>query len=93
MSEYKLLNNACKYIRKSVTERHNKKSLLSSLSEAEKSQVRRELQDHLELLKEHNADIQILKWREGEDENWLKDELVGCENYFGKIRECLALLN
>ena len=90
MSELKFSINSRKYVRKLVTECHNRKSSFSTLSETEKSKVKSELQDHLELLKKHNANIQNLKWQEEEDEAWLKNELENWEAYFGKIRECLV---
>ena len=92
-SELKLLTNARKYVRKLVTECHNRKSTFSSLPETERNQIKSELQDHLESLKKQNAEIQNLKWQEGEDESWLQSELDVCETYFSKIRECMALLN
>ena len=90
-SELKFAINARKYVRKLVTECHNKRPF-SSLSKTQKSQIKSELQDHLESLKKHNSDIQKLKWQEEQDESWLTQELETCESYFAKIRECNALL-
>ena len=91
-SELKFAINARKYVRKLVTECHNKRPF-SNLSETEKNQLKSELQDHLETLKKYNLDIQKLKWQEEPDENWLTQELSTCETYSSKIRECNVLLN
>ena len=50
-SELKLLVNSRKYIRKLVTECHNKRATYSHLSDLEKKKVKSEIQDHLEALK------------------------------------------
>ena len=63
------------------------------MSEAQKRQIKSELQDHLESLNKHNSDIQKLKWQEEQDESWLTQELDMCESYIAKIRECNALLS
>ena len=89
-SELKLLVNSRKYIRKLVTECHNKRATYSHLSDLEKKKVKSEIQDHLEALKKYNGEIQKIKWSEGEDESWLNAELESCESYSVKIRECIA---
>lgn len=87
----KLLVNSRKYTRKLVTERHNSKDDIDGLSQILKNQVKAQLQDYSDTLKDLNAKIQGAKWEESEDESWLNSELKVCEDYFSKIRECLVL--
>ena len=91
-SELKFSINSRKYIRKLVTECHNKRHTFSTHSTVQKDQLKAQLTDHLELLKKHNSEIQNLKWGLEEKEDWLDDELAVCESYYDKIRECLSFL-
>ena len=71
---------------------YNKRHSFPTLSTAQKDQLKTQLQDHLEVLKKQNAEIQNLKWGLEEKEDWLDEELAVCESYFDKIRECFSLL-
>ena len=85
-SELKFLINSRKYIRKLVTECHNKRQSFPTFTSVQKDQLKTQLHDHLELLKKQNSEIQNLRWGLEEKEDWLDDELTVCESYFDKIR-------
>ena len=79
-------------MRKLVTECYNKRYLFPTLSTAQKDRLKTQLQNHLEVLKKQNTEIENLNWCLGEKEDWLDDELAVCESYLYKIRECFSLL-
>ena len=92
-SNLKLLSNSRKYTRKLVTENHNKKDSIASLSDTQKKELKAQLTDYHDTLKDLNEKVQALKWAEGENLAWLNEDLKDCEDYFRKIRECLVLVD
>ena len=69
MAELSLNVNSRKFIRKSVTETHNKKSNFVNLSLSERLNVKATLSDYLVSLKELNNKIQSLKFSDSVPES------------------------
>ena len=91
MTDIKLLIHSRKYIRKSVTEIHNKKPSFSFFTSDEVSNLETRLKSNLDKLRSLDSQIQSLSWEEA-DEEALNLELKTCEEYEVKIIECLTFL-
>ena len=73
MSDLKLLISSRKFVRKAITETHNKRDSFSALSRTDRNAKKSLLQDFLVQLRDYDYDsrIQSLKWTETEDESVL----------------------
>ena len=92
MSNLKLLIHSRKYIRKSITENHNRKLNFPSMTSDERLNLQARLKNDQEQLRSLNSQIQSLTWEKDEDEQWLDNELKNCDEYETKLIECLTLL-
>ena len=92
MSDLKLLISSRKFVRKAITETHNKRDSFSALSRTDRNAKKSLLQDFLVQLRDYDSRIQSLKWTETEDESVLEEEISLSHEYLSKIKECLSLL-
>ena len=92
MLNLKLLIHSRKYIRKSVTENHNRKHTFSSMTSDERLNLHTRLKSDADQLRSLNSQIQSLTWEQDENEQWLNNELKNCDDYETKLIECLTLL-
>ena len=67
MSGLKLLISSRKFVRKAITETHNKRDSFSALSRTDRNAKKSLLQDFLVQLRDYDSRIQSLKWTETED--------------------------
>ena len=88
-----LVKGSRKFMRKLVTETHNKKDEFSSKSQIELIQTKKTLTERNETLTLLNDKFQSLKFASDIVETELDSELSKCEEYSEKVRDCLTLLD
>ena len=91
MSQLQL--NTRKFIRKSITECHNRISTFSQLESSEREVIKVQLQSNLDKLKKLDSEIQLVRFSGSTvDERELQSELERCDQYEIKVNECLFAL-
>ena len=91
MAELKKLICKRKTIRARVTNSHNRINNYPSLTEVQRAVERANLLDYKADLKSLNNDIQALKDTATNAE--MEDEMESCENYRGKLHDCIIHLD
>ena len=79
------------YVRKRVTEAHNRSSSFANLSDAELHKTKFQIQNYMSELVSYNKEVQD-SLADGTTQADIDAELGECESYADKIFHCLSLL-
>ena len=96
MSDFELVKNTRKFIRKNVTMKYNLRGAFPNLTVAETTRLRLSLESwnsELKVLNSKFLQFKFAEWSTAEQEGRAEEELTSCRDYEDKIFECLSLLN
>lgn len=95
MSEIRRLFNSRKYLRKCITEQHNRRGNFAALSSSEREKLKLTFEQWSIDLKDYNKQIlanRYLEWTAEEEEEKSEAEFKVCHEYDDKLLDCVVAL-
>ena len=92
-TELSRLIHSRKFVRRQVTQIHDKVEEISSYTEIKRATVKAKITDFSEKLKSLDENVQSSMWSNGADESSMDGEFSSCESYADKINECICNIN